>query len=102
MNLDHVWRLKDTVELEIGGAQPGLTFRIELYEKPNRRRFRVMRYDLFRITPTAFRNEHADEEILVVDAMFDGIELDGNASQAWTELIGRMNAQFGTAPQRDA
>jgi hypothetical protein len=42
-----------------------------------------MRYDLFRVTPTAFRNENADEEILVVDSMFDGIEVDGSATQAW-------------------
>jgi hypothetical protein len=56
-----------------------------------------MRYDLFRVTPTDFHNESADEEVLVVDALFDGIEVDGSAAQAWNELLGRMNAQFGTA-----
>jgi len=84
MNLDDVWRSKETVELEISGAEPGLTFRIELYEKPSRCRFRVMRYDFYRVTPTAF-GDHEAEEILVVDSTFDGIEVDGSTAPAWDD-----------------
>jgi hypothetical protein len=77
----------------------GLTFRIERYEKPNRCRSCVMRCDLYRMTPVVFGDEDADEEILAVDSMLDGIEVDGSTTQVCDELLGGMTAQFGTAPQ---
>jgi hypothetical protein len=104
MRLQIGWLLKQSTEMEIPAVSGGgFQLKIELYERvegqPAKRRFkfRVLRYDTFRMQPQAGGYSKADHECLVTDPMFDGEEISAeNEDAAWEKLLRKINAQMSS------
>src|SRR5262245_31291531 len=101
--LGATWNLRQTVETEIRLREGGsIQFRIELFEADKSKetakqyRFRVFRYDTFRILPFLYAAagdsaRFADHEFLVTDSTFDLTTVTANnPSEALDQLFERM------------
>ena len=105
---NEAWVLKETREIEVpAGEADSIQFRIELFEmdrregEPGPYRFRVFRYDTFRLLPLCFASRDdasaclADHELLVVDTTFDSITVAADSpSQAWDQMWDNIQRQF--------
>jgi hypothetical protein len=108
LQMNPIWNLVKTGEVRINpDSSAPLDFRLELFEEgdsgisPKQFRFRVFRYDLFRIQPLsgATLRENAvafaDHLFLVADPMFDlNIVIANDPSEAWNLMLEIMLKQF--------
>ena len=87
---DMFWNLVSTMEFSIqSSVQDPLSFRIEVLEgeraaeAERRFRLRVWRYETFRLLPlnAVARGELFDHTCLVLDDMFDGLEVTGSSPE---------------------
>ena len=104
MQIEKAWSLIETIETDLATVSgDSLRFRIDLFKNAknerNAFRFRVLRYDLFRLSPlsaTQVEDEGpADHEVLIVDPLFDGFEVNAaTAKAAWQQLFSKIERQF--------
>jgi hypothetical protein len=105
--LDQVWLLRRTIEVEVPVAEDdSIRLRVELFEKEQpdehrkQYRFRVFRYDMFRILPSSSAGDstsarHADHEFLIVDPTFDLTTIAADSpSEAWDRFLEGVRRQL--------
>jgi hypothetical protein len=108
MQLNEAWILIETREVEIHTSDGlPLKFRLELFEakveasRQSKFRFRVFRYDVFRVFPFEFIRDSAamqsaDHESLIVDPTFDSIDVVASTVfDAWLFLQQEMERRLG-------
>jgi hypothetical protein len=105
--LDQMWLLRQTTEVEVPVAEDdSIMLRVELFEndQPDQHhkqyRFRVFRYDMFRILPSSSAGDatsarHADHEFLIVDPTFDLTAITADSpSEAWDRFLEGLRRRF--------
>jgi len=105
LSLDQTWTLVRTGEIETNSVEGDrLDFRIELFERnlpgasEKEYRFRVFRYDLFRLSSVPVAGSslaYADHELLVADPMFDLATVVADTwDEAWVQFLAIINEQL--------
>lgn len=107
LQLDQVWNLLRSSEVQlVTDRGEVMTFRVEQFQHEEALgpllsyRFRVFRYDMFRLSILSTASDDAsgkfaDHEILVVDPMFDMTVIESeNPTEAWKSILNRMEKQF--------